>query len=45
MELGSQVVTVDPGTGLCPPRIAGTVGAEPFSARLRYTGTLVWFNL
>lgn len=26
-------------TGLCQPRKMGTVGAEPFSAKLRYTGT------
>lgn len=25
--------------GMCQPRVAGTVGAEPFSAKLRYTGT------
>lgn len=25
--------------GVCQPRVAGTVGAEPFSAKLRYTGT------
>lgn len=24
--------------GLCQPRIPGTVGAEPFSAKIRYTG-------
>lgn len=24
--------------GLCQPRNLGTVGAEPFSAKLRYTG-------
>lgn len=24
--------------GMCQPRVAGTVGAEPFSAKLRYTG-------
>lgn len=24
--------------GMCQPRVVGTVGAEPFSARLRYTG-------
>lgn len=27
-----------PSTGLCQPRIPGTVGAEPFSAKIRYTG-------
>ena len=25
-------------TGMCQPRKVGTVGAEPFSAKLRYTG-------
>lgn len=25
--------------GVCQPRVVGTVGAEPFSAKLRYTGT------
>lgn len=25
--------------GMCQPRVAGAVGAEPFSAKLRYTGT------
>lgn len=24
--------------GMCQPRVVGTVGAEPFSAKLRYTG-------
>lgn len=24
--------------GLCQPRMSGVVGAEPFSAKLRYTG-------
>lgn len=24
--------------GLCQPRVSGVVGAEPFSAKLRYTG-------
>ena len=24
--------------GLCQPRVPGIVGAEPFSAKLRYTG-------
>jgi len=23
---------------ICPPRVAGSVGAEPFSAKIRYTG-------
>lgn len=24
--------------GLCPPRVPGSVGAEPFSAHIKYTG-------
>lgn len=24
--------------GMCQPRVVGTVGAEPFTAKLRYTG-------
>ena len=24
--------------GMCQPRVVGSVGAEPFSAKLRYTG-------
>lgn len=24
---------------MCQPRVVGTVGAEPFSAKLRYSGT------
>ena len=24
--------------GMCQPRVPGTVGAEPFSAKIRYTG-------
>lgn len=27
-----------PVAGMCQPRVAGTVGAEPFSAKLRYSG-------
>lgn len=25
--------------GMCQPRVSGTVGAEPFSAKIRYTGS------
>lgn len=33
------VLTVSlPFKGMCQPRKMGTVGAEPFSAKLRYTG-------
>ncbi|XP_077361848.1 FRAS1-related extracellular matrix protein 2-like [Festucalex cinctus] len=38
LELSSPVVTVSREEGMCPPRKTGTVGAEPFSAKLRYTG-------
>ncbi|XP_037655980.1 FRAS1-related extracellular matrix protein 2 isoform X2 [Choloepus didactylus] len=38
LELLSPVVTVSREGGLCHPRVPGAVGAEPFSARLRYTG-------
>ena len=37
-ELGSGIVTVAKTEGLClPPR--NSVGADPFIAKLRYTGT------
>ncbi|XP_061608318.1 FRAS1-related extracellular matrix protein 2-like [Phyllopteryx taeniolatus] len=39
LELSSPVVTVSHEGGMCQPRKMGTVGAEPFSAKLRYTGT------
>ncbi|XP_017273702.1 FRAS1-related extracellular matrix protein 2a [Kryptolebias marmoratus] len=38
LELSSPVVTISREEGLCQPRKMGTVGAEPFSAKLRYTG-------
>ncbi|XP_006002942.1 FRAS1-related extracellular matrix protein 3 [Latimeria chalumnae] len=38
LELLSPIVVVSREDGLCQPRIPGTVGAEPFSARIRYTG-------
>ncbi|XP_029455546.1 FRAS1-related extracellular matrix protein 3 isoform X2 [Rhinatrema bivittatum] len=38
LELLSPVVMVSREEGLCQPRIPGTVGAEPFSAKIRYTG-------
>ncbi|XP_030887308.1 FRAS1-related extracellular matrix protein 2 [Leptonychotes weddellii] len=38
LELMSPIVTVGREEGLCQPRVPGTVGAEPFSAKLRYTG-------
>ncbi|XP_062242743.1 FRAS1-related extracellular matrix protein 2-like [Platichthys flesus] len=38
LELPSHVVSISPDEGMCQPRVVGTVGAEPFSAKLRYTG-------
>ncbi|XP_059121180.1 FRAS1-related extracellular matrix protein 2-like isoform X2 [Peromyscus eremicus] len=38
LELMSPIVTIDREEGLCQPRVPGVVGAEPFSAKLRYTG-------
>ncbi|XP_044133029.1 FRAS1-related extracellular matrix protein 3 [Bufo gargarizans] len=38
LELMSPIVTVSKDEGLCQPRVPGTVGAEPFSAKIRYTG-------
>ncbi|XP_069747817.1 FRAS1-related extracellular matrix protein 2-like isoform X2 [Narcine bancroftii] len=39
LELTSPIVSVSTEEGLCQPRVEGAVGAEPFSAKLRYTGT------
>ncbi|XP_017206108.3 FRAS1-related extracellular matrix protein 2 [Oryctolagus cuniculus] len=38
LELMSPIVTIGREEGLCQPRVPGVVGAEPFSAKLRYTG-------
>ncbi|KAL2098421.1 hypothetical protein ACEWY4_007628 [Coilia grayii] len=38
LELSSPIVTISRDEGMCQPRIPGTVGAEPFSAKIRYTG-------
>ncbi|XP_062873398.1 FRAS1-related extracellular matrix protein 2b [Trichomycterus rosablanca] len=38
LELSSAIVSVSVEEGLCQPRVLGAVGAEPFSAKLRYTG-------
>eukprot|EP00079_Xenopus_tropicalis_P012743 XP_002940127.2 PREDICTED: FRAS1-related extracellular matrix protein 3 [Xenopus tropicalis] len=38
LELLSPIFSVSREEGLCQPRIPGTVGAEPFSAKIRYTG-------
>ncbi|XP_072302029.1 FRAS1-related extracellular matrix protein 2a [Eucyclogobius newberryi] len=37
LELSSPIVAVSNKEGMCQPRKMGTVGAEPFSAKLRYT--------
>ncbi|XP_042355341.1 FRAS1-related extracellular matrix protein 2a [Plectropomus leopardus] len=38
LELSSPIITISQEEGMCHPRKMGTVGAEPFSAKLRYTG-------
>lgn len=38
LELMSAIVTIGREEGLCQPRVPGIVGAEPFSAKLRYMG-------
>ncbi|XP_072477246.1 FRAS1-related extracellular matrix protein 3 [Notamacropus eugenii] len=38
LELLSSVITVSKEDGLCQSHMPGMVGAEPFSARIRYTG-------
>ncbi|XP_016064392.1 PREDICTED: FRAS1-related extracellular matrix protein 2 isoform X2 [Miniopterus natalensis] len=38
LELMSSIVTINKEEGLCQPRVPGIVGAEPFSAKLRYMG-------
>ncbi|XP_076321017.1 FRAS1-related extracellular matrix protein 2-like [Tachypleus tridentatus] len=38
LELESTIVVISHYGGLCSPRIEGSTGAEPFTARMRYTG-------
>nr|XP_020476103.1 FRAS1-related extracellular matrix protein 2 isoform X2 [Monopterus albus] len=38
LELSSPITTISQEEGMCQPHKMGTVGAEPFSAKLRYTG-------
>ncbi|XP_053543455.1 FRAS1-related extracellular matrix protein 2b [Ictalurus punctatus] len=38
LELSSAIFSVSVEEGMCQPRVIGAVGAEPFSAKLRYTG-------
>ncbi|ESO98011.1 hypothetical protein LOTGIDRAFT_174476 [Lottia gigantea] len=37
-ELLSEPVIISQTNGLCEPRLMGSVGAEPFTAKFRYTG-------
>ncbi|KAL3878630.1 hypothetical protein ACJMK2_030964 [Sinanodonta woodiana] len=37
-ELGSDVINISTTEGLCMPRVIGSIGADPFTAKLRYTG-------
>ncbi|MFT7803878.1 FRAS1-related extracellular matrix protein 2-like [Arapaima gigas] len=39
LEISSTIVTISMEEGMCQPHKVGTVGAEPFLAKLRYTGT------
>ncbi|XP_067889545.1 FRAS1-related extracellular matrix protein 3 [Heterodontus francisci] len=39
LELLSPISTISKEDGLCQSRVPGAVGAEPFSAKLRYTGS------
>lgn len=38
LELSSLPVTISREQGLCAPRMEGSVGAEPFTAKMKYTG-------
>lgn len=38
LELSSNIVSISVEEGMCQSRVSGAVGAEPFSAKLRYTG-------
>ncbi|XP_023190178.1 FRAS1-related extracellular matrix protein 3 [Xiphophorus maculatus] len=38
LELSSPIFVISTEEGMCQPHIPGTVGAEPFSAKIRYTG-------
>ncbi|XP_042885608.1 FRAS1-related extracellular matrix protein 2-like, partial [Penaeus japonicus] len=38
LELASAAVSIEREGGLCPPRYQGTFGADPFTAKLHYTG-------
>lgn len=38
LELSSYPITISKELGLCAPKLKGSVGAEPFTAKMRYTG-------
>ncbi|XP_076446552.1 LOW QUALITY PROTEIN: extracellular matrix protein 3-like [Babylonia areolata] len=38
LESLSEPITISRTDGVCEPRVMGSVGAEPFTAKLRYTG-------
>ena len=38
LESLSPATTISRTDGICEPRVMGSVGAEPFTAKLRYTG-------
>ena len=38
LELSSVPLTISRESGLCSPKLKGSVGAEPFTAKMRYTG-------
>ncbi|KFM78096.1 FRAS1-related extracellular matrix protein 2, partial [Stegodyphus mimosarum] len=38
LELSSVAVIISKDEGLCAPKLEGSVGAEPFTAKMRYTG-------
>lgn len=42
LETLSEAVTINRESGICEARVMESVGAEPFTAKMRYTGT---FNL
>ncbi|KAK7098028.1 hypothetical protein V1264_004919 [Littorina saxatilis] len=39
LESLSDPITISRSDGICEPRVMGSVGAEPFTAKLRYTGS------
>lgn len=39
LEILSDPITISDTEGLCMARVMNSVGAEPFTAKLKYTGT------